>query len=278
MHFPRAIFRGPIANMSPKGMQHPIKGLVLHIMEGSITSADNWFRDPKSQASAHFGNAKDGRLWQWVDTDDKAWAEVAGNPRWLSIENEGIAPTSLTPQQLENVAELLAWMHTTYGVPLQVTDDPNGEGLGWHGMGGAAWGGHFGCPGEPIKAQRAAIVARAEQIVVPKPAPPKPPPPSADQYAASHAMVRIDAAEAKLAIAHGISYYVWRNGQMIGSRSAAIPVVVLFAFAANLDAAGIPAEHPARTVLGFRSRRNRSRGQGRQGRHHPPRDDPARAR
>jgi len=52
----------------------------------------------------------------------------------------------------------------TYGVPAQITDDPNGYGLGWHGMGGAAWGNHPDCPGEPIKAQRQQILDRAIAI------------------------------------------------------------------------------------------------------------------
>ncbi len=31
-------------------------------------------------------------------------------------------------------------------------------------MGGNAWGGHFDCPGKPIIAERAAIIARAQAL------------------------------------------------------------------------------------------------------------------
>jgi hypothetical protein len=48
---------------------------------------------------------------------------------------------------------------------LQVADSPAGYGLGHHGMGGAAWGGHYDCPGPNNVALKPAIVARAIEIV-----------------------------------------------------------------------------------------------------------------
>ncbi|MEV5953718.1 N-acetylmuramoyl-L-alanine amidase [Streptomyces sp. NPDC051987] len=161
---PGATFIGPTPNKRVDGMVE-VRGLVLHIQEGTEQGSEAWFKNPASQASSHFLNPKTGGLRQLVDTKDRAWAEADGNAHWISIENEGYAGDSLTTTQLENAAQLLAWLHKTYAVPLQSTDDPNGKGLGWHGMGGAAWGGHTGCPGDPIKAQRGAIIARAEQIL-----------------------------------------------------------------------------------------------------------------
>jgi len=143
--------------------------VVLHVMEGILDGTDSWFRNPQAQASAHFGVGKDGRVYQWVDTANKAWAQAEGNPRNISIECEGNAGDSLTPAQCERVAEILAWAHTTHGVPLRINDFPAGQGLGWHGMGGAAWGGHTGCPGDPIKAQRAGIITRAQALLYPQP-------------------------------------------------------------------------------------------------------------
>lgn len=176
---PGADWIGPTVNEYVGGMidRH---GLVLHIQDGTESGSESWFKDPSAQASAHFLNPKSGNLRQMVDTDDAAWTEMAGNRHWISVENEGLGGDALTASQIENCARLLAWLHSTYGVPLQSTDDPAGSGLGWHGMGGAAWGGHYDCPGEPVKAQRPAILARASQLVgqpapVPQPAPtPKP--------------------------------------------------------------------------------------------------------
>lgn len=162
--FSGAEWIGPTPNETPGG-QVDVHGLVLHIQEGTEAGSESWFKNPEAQASAHFLNPKSGGLRQLVDTNDRAWAEMAGNRHWISVENEGYSGEELTTSQLENVAQLYAWLHNTYGIPLQPTDDPNGQGIGWHGMGGDAWGGHFDCPGDPIKAQRPAILARAQQIL-----------------------------------------------------------------------------------------------------------------
>jgi hypothetical protein len=170
---PGATFIGPTPNKRVDGMVE-VRGLLLHIQQGTEAGSEAWFKNPKSQASSHFLNPKTGGLRQLVDTKDRAWAEADGNSHWVSIENEGFVPAALTASQVENAAQLLAWLHTKYAVPLQSTNDPNGKGLGWHGMGGAAWGGHTGCPGDAIKAQRGAIISRAKAILgvtpTPKPA------------------------------------------------------------------------------------------------------------
>lgn len=172
--FPAARWRGPVPNQG--GTMGPIRGLVLHIQEGSESGTDAWFHNPTSKVSAHFGNPKTGPLDQWVEVGTVAWAEVNGNTNWVSVETEGHSGDSLTPSQLENAAQLLAWLHTTYGVPLVVSDTPASgtPGLTGHGLGGDAWGGHYDCPGTPILAQRGAIIARAQQILGASSAPPTP--------------------------------------------------------------------------------------------------------
>jgi hypothetical protein len=174
--FPAARWRGPVPNQG--GTMGPIHGLVLHIQEGSESGTDAWFHNPASKVSAHFGNPKSGPLDQWVEIGTVAWAEVDGNSNWISVETEGHSGDSLTPSQLENAAQLLAFLHTGWGVPLQISDSPASgtPGLTGHGLGGSAWGGHYDCPGAPILAQRGAIIARAQQILGadPVPSPPTP--------------------------------------------------------------------------------------------------------
>lgn len=160
--FPAARWRGPVPNQG--GSMGRILGLVLHIQEGSEAGTDAWFHNPASKVSAHFGNPKSGPLDQWVEVGTVAWAEVDGNSTWISVENEGNSGDSLTASQLENVAQLLAWLHTGYGVPLQISDSTV-PGLTGHGLGGAAWGGHYDCPGAPILSQRQAIIDRAGQLL-----------------------------------------------------------------------------------------------------------------
>src|SRR2546421_7505091 len=98
----------------PVGTNHSTGGMVaydsvvLHIMEGTLDGSDGWFRNPMAQASAHFGVGKDGRIFQWVDSADKAWAQAEGNARNISIENEGYAGDSLTQAQIEGCAQILA--------------------------------------------------------------------------------------------------------------------------------------------------------------------------
>lgn len=155
-----------VPNCTTNG-QESVSGVVLHIMQGSIDGSDSWFRNSASQASAHFGVGKKGQIYQWVDTADRAWAQAAGNKTWLSIEHEGFAGDVLTAAQLTATAKVIAWAQKTYKFPLQSTDSPTGKGIGWHGMGGAAWGGHTGCPGEAVKNQRPAIIAAAKAIITP---------------------------------------------------------------------------------------------------------------
>ncbi|WP_326637252.1 N-acetylmuramoyl-L-alanine amidase [Streptosporangium sp. NBC_01755] len=151
-------------NFTPGG-QVEVRGVVLHIMAGTLGGTDSWFRNPRAQASSHFGTSRGGQLVQWVDTRDKAWTQGTGNRSWISIENEGKGGDELTDAQLDRCAQVLAWAHTEHGVPLQVTSDPGGRGLGHHSMGGKAWGGHSMCPGARIIAQKPEIVRRAKAIV-----------------------------------------------------------------------------------------------------------------
>lgn len=158
-----AQWRGPTSNQG--GSMVEVRGVVLHIAEGSYEGTISWQKNPSSDVSSHFVKGKvDGEEAQIVDTDTTAWTQAAGNGHWLSIENAGFVPDKLTASQVEFAAQVLARAHKVYGVPLQVTGDPNGRGLGHHSMGAPAWG-HSACPGTNIINQKPAIVARAKDIV-----------------------------------------------------------------------------------------------------------------
>ncbi|MCC5580571.1 N-acetylmuramoyl-L-alanine amidase [Microtetraspora sp. AC03309] len=163
----------PIDVNYTRGGQVEVRGVVLHIMAGTLAGTDAWFRNERAQASSHFGTGRAGALRQWVDTRDKAWTQAAGNPHWISIENEGHGGDMLTDEQLDRCAQVLAWAHKVHRVPLQIATSPSGRGLGHHAMGGPAWGKHLSCPGPRIVAQKAEIIQRAKAIVAGKPAEPK---------------------------------------------------------------------------------------------------------
>lgn len=169
-----AVWQGPAADNfgdgdwaegEPADRMTGHRGLVLHIAEGTYTGTISWEKNSGSDISSHWVLAKDGRCAQLVDTDDRPWTQGDGNSEWLSIECEGYSGNSLTGAQITVLAQLLARAHQVYGVPLQLADSASGYGLGWHGMGGADWGGHYSCPGNAILVQRPEIISLATEIV-----------------------------------------------------------------------------------------------------------------
>lgn len=154
---------------SPNYTRAPVtpKFVVMHIQEGTQTGTNAWVQNPASQVSAHFAVAKNGALYQYVDTDYRAWAEAAGNPYGYSIEHEGYSGDALTAQQIATDAKLIAWLWGQYPtMPRVVTDNPNGDGgIIGHGEGGVPWGNHPQCPGAPILTQRQTVLDQTLTIL-----------------------------------------------------------------------------------------------------------------
>ena len=192
MRMPGADWR-PVRNFTPGGVTRPPRGMVLHTAVGSYEGTISWCNNASSSVSCYFVVGKDGRCAQLVDLNNRAWTQSAGNAEWIGVEFEGFGDRgeALTDQQLNVAADIFAWLHQTYNVPLQITNDPRGgRGLIYHGAGGKEWGGHFGCPGSAIVAQREEIVARAARKLG-KPEPSAPPAGAGNSvmhqlYAAAH--------------------------------------------------------------------------------------------
>jgi N-acetylmuramoyl-L-alanine amidase len=146
-------------------------GVVMHTMVGDLPAVVSWFNNPQAQASAHFGIAQDGEIWQFgpIGQGWCAWAQEAGNSTWYSIEHadHGNPDNPLTDAQIAASAQLLECLSRFAGFPLQESNSPSEKGYGVHYMGGAAWGGHS-CPDAPPKhvrsKQRPVIIALAKQI------------------------------------------------------------------------------------------------------------------
>lgn len=151
------------------------KGLVLHIAEGTYRGTISWQMNPDQRygdgtsvttSSTFIVGREPGEWAQMVDTDRIAWCQRSGSYDWLSIELAGYAPNPPTAWQIEACAQLLAWAHEQYGVPLQVTSSTGTRGLGHHSMDNdttVEWG-HDSCPGAGVINAKSAIVARAQQI------------------------------------------------------------------------------------------------------------------
>ncbi|MFF4433680.1 N-acetylmuramoyl-L-alanine amidase [Streptomyces sp. NPDC001513] len=146
----------PLAvNFTPGGIRE-MRGLILHVQEGE-NSLHERFSDPAVESSSHFWVSQSGEIEQYVSAYDRAWAQSAGNPSWLSVETSGFASRPLTAQQVDSVARIYAWGMAQHRWPLEPASTPLGRGFGIHSMGGREWGGHS-CPGPLRSAQTGEIL------------------------------------------------------------------------------------------------------------------------
>lgn len=89
-------------NFWPGRAGHKPVAICNHIMQGTMESTLGWFRNPASEASAHYGVARDGRVWMFVDPANAAWANgIVQNPdlsiKWLAQAiSDRINPNNLT--------------------------------------------------------------------------------------------------------------------------------------------------------------------------------------
>lgn len=102
---------------------HEIHYIVLHHMAGTIEGADAVFQQhagTPQATSAHYGVARDGRIHQWVSTDNTAYH--AGDHRYnlesIGIEHEDLNSDNYTDILYETSALLVYQQATFYGIPL----------------------------------------------------------------------------------------------------------------------------------------------------------------
>lgn len=151
---PFATYR-PVPNHG--GKMDGYLGVVIHVTVGEVSPYPE-FDNPANQASSHFGILNDGTIEQYVDTALQSWAQAAGNSTYISVETVGMPTDPLTSPQVQSFATLYRWLNQTHGVPFVITGTPGQPGFITHGDGGAAWGGHTGCPGLPRSQQRQQIL------------------------------------------------------------------------------------------------------------------------
>lgn len=145
--YPGALFK-PVDNHGGNMINQ--FGLVVHVQVGN-GSLFEWFNNPASQVSAHFWISQEGNVEQYVPADTVAWAEMAGNDYYCSVETEGLPDEPLTDRQMHSLSLLMAWGHKTLGWKLELVDH-GGKGITTHAhypstIPDPNWGGHA-CPGE----------------------------------------------------------------------------------------------------------------------------------
>ncbi len=121
----RATFYGASDNYTPANRpgSNPINKVVIHVTQGSWSSAINWFRDPSSNVSAHYTvRSSDGFIGQSVHEEDIAWH--AGNWTYnetsIGIEHEGHVsqPSWFTDVMYRSSARLTAHLCEKYRIPI----------------------------------------------------------------------------------------------------------------------------------------------------------------
>lgn len=165
LRMPGVAYLGPPDSNWGGGIVRPPQGMVVHIAEGSYQGTISWQRNPAADVSSYFVTSRAGDIAQMLDLDLMAWTQAAGNPSWVGVENEGFSTQGFTDAQTEANARIYAWLVSVWpGLPYQVSNSPGTRGVGWHGMGGVAWGNHPNCPGPSNVALLPTIVARAQAI------------------------------------------------------------------------------------------------------------------
>ncbi|CAN5179434.1 hypothetical protein BH24ACT16_BH24ACT16_17940 [soil metagenome] len=101
----------------------PIDKIVVHITEGSWSSAINWFNDSRANVSAHYVvRSNDGFIGQCVHEKDIAWhaGDWPVNKTSIGIEHEGYGDdeTWLTGDLYRSSARLAAYLVRKYDIPI----------------------------------------------------------------------------------------------------------------------------------------------------------------
>ncbi|NTX50654.1 N-acetylmuramoyl-L-alanine amidase [Myxococcus sp. CA039A] len=108
-----------------------IDTIVMHHTASNDGKADlSWMRNPKSGVSAHYMVDRDGKIYQLVGDDKRAWhagkSELHGvptdvNARSIGIEivNDGSGKTPFTEAQYKALTQLTSHLKEKYDVPMK---------------------------------------------------------------------------------------------------------------------------------------------------------------
>jgi N-acetyl-anhydromuramyl-L-alanine amidase AmpD len=102
---------------------HLIDKIIIHVTQGSWSSALNWFQNPRAGASTHYTvRSSDGYLGQSVAEKDICWhaGNWSYNQTSIGIEHEGFVsdPSWFTEALYDASAQLSAYLVNKYGIPL----------------------------------------------------------------------------------------------------------------------------------------------------------------
>ena len=150
-------------------------GIVIHIMEGTLSGTDSWFQNRASKVSAHYGIGLQGQVHSYVNESNAAWhAGRVANPSWalikssgtgkyinpnyytVGIEHEGYENTDWTPEMYASSSTLIREIARRHNIPL----DRN------HILGHHEIYSHKTCPGNKVDIDKLIAMAKGEASIV----------------------------------------------------------------------------------------------------------------
>lgn len=144
------------------------EAVVVHIIEGTLASADSWFGTTKSQVSAHYGIGKRGEIHQYVGEADTAFhAGRVWKAKWnglkpgvnpnlytIGIEHEGNGASEWPDAMYTASARLIADVCTRWSIPIDRA----------HVVGHREIYGRKTCPNDVVDIDRLITMARAAAV------------------------------------------------------------------------------------------------------------------
>jgi N-acetyl-anhydromuramyl-L-alanine amidase AmpD len=116
--YPEAVWIESHASNYRLGRDQAVRELVIHTTEGeNVEALHNWLTaETEPRLSVHFAVDQDGRVFQYVDTDNTAYHARSHNAFSVGIEHVGFAndPSTWTPAMIESSARLAAWINENH--------------------------------------------------------------------------------------------------------------------------------------------------------------------
>jgi hypothetical protein len=130
-----AIYPAAVRKLIAPGSNDPRitpRVVILHVAVSNDDSLYDFFAHHSGGIESHFYVRDSGVVEEYRDTDWQADANYHANDFAISIETEGMGAGEWTPAQLASIKALLAWCHSTHGIPLVPCLRWDGTGVGYH--------------------------------------------------------------------------------------------------------------------------------------------------
>lgn len=124
------VVSAPSPNYNERGGKD-IDTIVLHHTASNNGAGDlAWMRNPKSDVSAHYMVDRDGKIYQLVNDQKRAWhagkgelhgvpSDINGRSIGIELVNDGSGKTPFTEAQYKSLTQLTGYLKQEYKVPMK---------------------------------------------------------------------------------------------------------------------------------------------------------------